>query len=71
MSLEALNEKVSYVSQEQFLFNTTLRESIRMGRPDATDAQVEEAAERAQCAEFLTRPGGRAARASDREVRGG
>ena len=58
MSLEALNEKVSYVSQEQFLFNTTLRENIRMGRPDATDAQVEEAAERAQCAEFLTRLSG-------------
>lgn len=66
MSLEALNAQISYVSQEQFLFNTSLRENIRMGRPDAADEEVEEAARRAQCDEFLTRvPGGLDANAGD------
>ena len=55
MSLEALNEQISFVSQEQFLFNTTLMENIRMGRPTATDAEVLAAAEKAQCGEFLKR----------------
>lgn len=55
MSLEALNNEVSYVSQEQFLFNTTLYENILMGKPDATREEVLEAANRAQCDEFLKR----------------
>ena len=55
MSIEALNERISYVSQEQFLFNTTLYENILMGDPKATREQVLEAAEKAQCREFLER----------------
>ena len=55
MSLEALNREISFVAQEQFLFNTSLLENIRIGRPDATDAEVLEAAHRAQCDEFLAR----------------
>lgn len=55
MSLESLNRQISYVAQEQFLFHTTLRENIRMGRPDATDEEVLQAAEQAQCGEFLQR----------------
>lgn len=55
MSLEALNDQVSYVSQEQFLFNTTLYENILIGKPDATKEEVLEAARRAQCDEFLER----------------
>ena len=55
MSLEALNDQVSYVSQEQFLFNTTLYENILIGKPDATKEEVLEAARRAQCDEFLKR----------------
>lgn len=55
MSLEALNREISFVAQEQFLFNTSLLENIRVGRPDATDAEVLEAAHRAQCDEFLAR----------------
>jgi ATP-binding cassette subfamily B protein len=55
MSLEALNEQISYVAQEQFLFNMSLLENIRLGKPDATDAEVLAAAEKAQCGEFLTR----------------
>jgi ATP-binding cassette subfamily B protein IrtA len=55
MSLEALNDQISYVAQEQFLFNMSLLENIRLGKPGATDAQVLAAAEKAQCGEFLTR----------------
>lgn len=55
MSLEALNSQISYVAQEQFLFNMSLLENIRLGRPNATDAEVLAAAEKAQCGEFLAR----------------
>ncbi len=55
MSLEALNNQVAFVSQEQFLFNTTLYENILIGNPSATHKQVIEAARRAQCDEFLER----------------
>lgn len=53
MSLEALNSQVSYVAQDQYLFNTSILENIRMGWPDATDEEVLEAAKKAQCMEFL------------------
>ena len=55
MSVEALNDQISYVSQEQFLFNMSLLENIRLGKPDATDEEVLVAAEKAQCMEFLAR----------------
>ena len=55
MSVEALNDQISYVSQEQFLFNMSLLENIRLGKPDATDEEVLAAAEKAQCMEFLAR----------------
>ncbi len=55
MSIEALNDRISCVSQEQFLFNTTLYENILMGNPKAAREQVLEAAEKAQCREFLER----------------
>ena len=53
MSLEALNSQISYVAQDQYLFNTSLLENIRMGKPDTTDEEVLEAAKKAQCLEFL------------------
>jgi len=66
MSLEALNDQVSYVAQEQFLFNTTLYENILIGNPKATREQVLEAARRAQCNEFLERfPDGIETKAGD------
>ena len=55
MSVEALNDQISYVSQEQFLFNMSLLENIRLGKTDATDEEVLAAAEKAQCMEFLAR----------------
>ncbi len=66
MTLEALNEQVAYVSQEQFLFNTTLYENILIGKPDASREQVLEAAHKAQCDEFLDRlPDGIETKAGD------
>ena len=55
MRIEALNDRISYVSQEQFLFNTTLYENIRLGKPDAAREEVLRAASLAQCDEFLAR----------------
>ncbi len=66
MSLESLNDQVAFVSQEQFLFNTTLYENILIGKPDATRDEVMKAAERAQCNEFLERlPNGIDSQAGD------
>ncbi|MCR4756683.1 MAG: ABC transporter ATP-binding protein/permease [Butyrivibrio sp.] len=53
MSLEALNNEISFVSQEQFLFNMSIMDNIRLGKLDATDEEVIEAAKKAQCQDFL------------------
>ena len=50
-----LNEQISYVAQEQFLFNTSLYENIKIGKPSASKEEVLEAARKAQCMEFLER----------------
>ena len=55
MSIDALNDQISYVSQEQFLFNTTLYDNILIGNPTASREQVLAAADKAQCSEFLAR----------------
>lgn len=55
MSVESLNHQISYVSQEQFLFNISLLENIRLGKPEASDEEVMAAAQKAQCGEFLSR----------------
>lgn len=51
----SLRRLVSVVLQDPFLFSVTVRENIRYGRLDATDAEVEEAAKRARCHSFITR----------------
>lgn len=50
---EALNAQIAYLSQDIFLFNKTILENIRVGRPDATDEEVFEAARKAQCESFI------------------
>ena len=55
MSIESLNNQISYVAQEQFLFNTSLYDNILIGRPNASREEVLDAAHRAQCDEFLAR----------------
>ena len=53
LSLSALMSKISYVTQDTFLFNLSVMENIRLGDPAASDAQVMQAARQAQCAEFI------------------
>ncbi len=48
ISLATLRSRVSVVFQESFLFNTTIRENIRLGKLDATDEEVEAAAKLAE-----------------------
>ena len=55
MSLEALNARISFVSQDNFLFNTSIYENIRAGKPSATREEVLSAAEKAQYMEFIER----------------
>ena len=50
---EAYADKVAFVSQDNYLFNMTVRENIRLGRADASDSEVEEAAKRSGCHEFI------------------
>ena len=53
ISAEHYHKLVAYVSQDNFLFNNTVRENIRMGRPDATDTEVEQAAKNCGCYDFI------------------
>jgi ABC-type multidrug transport system fused ATPase/permease subunit len=48
-----LREKIAVVSQSPVLFSGTIRENILLGRPGATDAEVEEAARRANAHDFI------------------
>lgn len=50
---EAYADKVAFVSQDNYLFNMSVRENIRLGKPDATDSEVEEAAKRNGCHDFI------------------
>lgn len=51
--LSQVMELVSYVSQDNFLFHLSIRENIRVGKPDATDAEIEDAARKASCHDFI------------------
>jgi len=55
MPLKQLSDLVSFVTQDNFLFDCSLKENIRLGRPDASDEEVLAAARAAQCEEFITR----------------
>ena len=55
MPLAQLSEQISFVTQDNFLFNCSLLENIRLGNPKATDAEVRAAARAAQCDEFIER----------------
>ncbi|OWV03939.1 ABC transporter ATP-binding protein [Fibrobacter sp. UWH1] len=48
-------DKISYVAQDNYLFNCSIKENIRMGRPTATDEEIYEAAKSAGCHEFITK----------------
>ena len=50
-----LMDEISYVAQDNFLFDCSLKENIRLGRPGASDEEVLAAAQAAQCEEFIGR----------------
>jgi len=52
-SLTSLRMAISMVSQDVFLFSTSVRENIRYGKPDATDEEVEQAARDANAHDFI------------------
>ncbi|MCG8587987.1 MAG: ABC transporter ATP-binding protein/permease [Proteobacteria bacterium] len=52
---ESLRSQISFVFQETVLFDATVAENIRMGRPDASDAELERAAREAGAHEFIAR----------------
>lgn len=55
LSIRQLSELISFVTQDNFLFNCSLKENIRLGNPNATDAEVFAAARAACCDEFIAR----------------
>ncbi|KQV44448.1 MULTISPECIES: ABC transporter ATP-binding protein [unclassified Rhizobium] len=50
---QSLRNGLAYVSQQPYLFEGSIRDNIRYGRPDATDADIEEAAKLAYAHDFI------------------
>jgi ATP-binding cassette subfamily B protein len=55
VTLDSLRHSIAVVFQDAGLFNRSIAENIRVGRPEATDAEVEEAARLAEAHEFIVR----------------
>ena len=53
ISLSALRKQMAFVPQDVLLFGGTIRENIAYGNPDATEAQIHEAARQANAHEFI------------------
>ncbi len=51
---DQLMGEISYVAQDNFLFDMSIRENIRLGNPKASDREVEEAAKAANCHDFIS-----------------
>ncbi len=67
MTLASLRRNIGVVFQEGLLFNRSVAENLRIGKPDATDADLRDAAARAQALEFIDRdPNGLDARVGER-----
>ncbi len=53
VTMASLRKAIAYVSQQPYLFEGTIRDNIRYGRADATDAEIEAAARQAQADDFI------------------
>jgi subfamily B ATP-binding cassette protein MsbA len=53
VTIASLRARIGFVTQEPFLFDDTIRANIAYARPEATDAEIEEAARRAAAHEFI------------------
>lgn len=51
--LSQVMDHIAYVSQDNYLFHLSIRENIRIGKPNATDGEIEQAAEKAACHDFI------------------
>jgi ATP-binding cassette subfamily B protein len=51
--LDDLRRRIAIVQQDNYLFNTSIRENVRLGKPDATDDEIEAAAQAANIHEFI------------------
>ena len=70
VTLASLRGQIGFVMQDSVLFSGTVRENIAYGRPDATDAQVEQAARAAQADDFIVKlPQGYQTRVGERGVK--
>jgi ATP-binding cassette subfamily C protein CydCD len=68
--LDALRDQIALVTQDTYLFNETLRANILLARPDADEADIRQAVERAALAEFVDAlPEGLETRVGERGVR--
>ncbi|MDO9440795.1 MAG: ABC transporter ATP-binding protein [Beijerinckiaceae bacterium] len=54
VGLASLRDRIAFVAQDVFLFRGTIRDNIALGRPGATDAEIQEAARMANAHEFIT-----------------
>src|SRR5699024_12526538 len=52
LPLKQLSREISFVTQDNFLFDCSLKENIRLGKPGASDEEVFAAARAAQCEEL-------------------
>ena len=57
MKLESLRRNIGVVFQEALLFNRSIEENLKVGKPDATPQEIEDARRRAQASEFIARSG--------------
>ena len=55
VTVDSLRAEIGVISQDPFLFSTTVRENLTFGRPEATDEEIEQAARHAQAHEFIER----------------
>jgi glucan exporter ATP-binding protein len=55
VTLDSLHQSLGVVFQESLLFNRSIRDNVRIGRPDASDEQVERACRLAEAHEFIVR----------------
>lgn len=55
ISFRQLAEEISFVSQDNFLFDVSIRDNIRIGKPDATEDEIIAAAKAAHCHEFISK----------------
>lgn len=66
VTLTSLRRNIGVVFQEALLFNRSIAENLRVGKPDATEAEMRKSTERAQALDFIERSGGFETNAGER-----